>query len=200
MSPPGAAPLQIALLHHSLGSMPGTCVEQHIHDLAAALRGAGHSARLITSPSTRMGGRSGVGVPSIGGKLLPEALLQRRGFAGPLAHLPLTLRDLAKGNFDVAHSFSPADALAAWAWASVTHRPVAFTCIEPLRRDCLAHLRLRRLLLSRAVEGSDGVIVPTETARAALWRWMAVEAPVIEAWDAAAHERLYRELLATRGH
>ncbi len=129
---------------------------------------------------------------------VPDAPLRRRGFAGPLTHIPPTLAELARGDYDLAHSFSPTDAFAARAWASAVDRPVVFTCVETLTRACLADVRLRRLLLSRAVEGSDAVTVTTDSSCAALWRWMAVEAPTIEARDAAAHVGLYRKLLARR--
>ena len=39
------------------------------------------------------------------------------------------------------------------------------------------------------------MIVHDEEARAAAWRWLALELPVIEPSDGAEHERLYRRLL-----
>jgi hypothetical protein len=73
-----------------------------------------------------------------------------------------------------------------------------FTCIEPLDRDRLADRRLRLWLLQRAVQDSDALVAATEESRAALARWLALDAPVIASGDAAGYERLYRELLAQR--
>jgi hypothetical protein len=128
-----------------------------------------------------------------------DALLRRRGFAGPLTHVPLGLAGLVAGGFDVAHAFSPVDALTALAWRRVARGPAVFTCTETLGRERLADRRLRLWLLQRAVEDTDAVIASTEESRAALRRWLAVDAAVIESCAASGHERLYRELLTRRG-
>jgi hypothetical protein len=125
-----------------------------------------------------------------------DALLQRRGFVVPLAHVPLTAAGLIAGRYDIAHAFSPQDALAALLWR---RGPVVFTCTEVLDRDRLADRRLRLTALSRAVEESDVVIASSEESAAALSRWLAVEALVIAPDDAVAHERLYGNLLVRRG-
>ena len=52
--------------------------------------------------------------------------------------------------------------------------------------------------MRRAVEGADALVAGTEESRAALLRWLAIEAPVIEPNDAAGHTRLYRDLLTRR--
>jgi hypothetical protein len=98
----------------------------------------------------------------------------------------------------LAHAFSPPDAYAAQLWRKLVGRPVVFTCTEMLTRDALAHRRLRLKLLARAVDDTDAVIAPTQAAQAALWRWLAVEAQVLEAGDGAGHAELYRELLHRR--
>jgi hypothetical protein len=167
-------PLRIALLHD--GSAGGS----EARELAAALRAAGHHPRLLSAQPAD---------PA-------EALLRRRGFAGRMTAVPLGVAALLRGGFDVAHAFSPADALTARLWRRLVGRPAAFTCAEPLDRDRLADRRLRLWLLQRAVGDSDAVIAATEESRAALARWLALDAPVIESRDAAAYERLYRKLLA----
>jgi hypothetical protein len=75
---------------------------------------------------------------------------------------------------------------------------VVFTCLEPLGREALADRRLRLTLLSAALESSDAVAAADERSRDALWRWMAVEAPVAAAHDGVANAALYRAALARR--
>lgn len=118
-----------------------------------------------------------------------------RGFAGPLTHLPLTVRELARGRYDVAQAFSAIDAEALLQWRRITGRPVVFSSAEPLVRQRLADRRLRLRLVSRAVSQSDAVVACTLAAQAALGRWLGVQAEHLEPGDAAGHEQMYRALL-----
>jgi hypothetical protein len=169
-----AAPLRVALLQHG-GGPPAA-------DLAAALRAAGHSATLVEAA----GG---------GAARLADGLLRRRGFAVPLAHVPAAVRALAAAGPDVVHAFTPADATAALLWRRSSGRPVVFTPAEPVDRAGLADRRLRLQLVTAAIEQSDAVTAASEASRAALWRWLALDAPLLDPGDAASHERLYRRLL-----
>ena len=72
---------------------------------------------------------------------------------------------------------------------------MVFSCAEPIEREQLSNLRLRLRFVRTALDESDAVIVHDDAARAAAWRWLALEPPVIAASDGAAHERLYRSLL-----
>jgi len=191
------ASLDVALVHHSYDAPPREGVERTVHDVAAGLRALGHRPTVLASHVATTRRSTWDGIPVVQVARLPESPLLRRGFTGPLTHVPLTLHALLSGSHDVVHSFSAPDALAAHLWGRRLARPVVFTCAETLARDRLADRRLRLRLLSAAVEDSDGVLVPTEEARTALWRWLAVEAPVVESRDGAAHERLYRRLLAS---
>jgi hypothetical protein len=194
----GRGPLRVALLHHGYGSGAAATPERLVHELARALRGAGHAPAVLSSrvgPTRRFENDA---TPVVQVARLPETLLQRRGFDGPLTHAPATVMELARGRYQVAHAFSPQDAAAAHAWRGLGGGPAVYTCAEPLTRELLANRRLRLPLLARAVEESDAVVAPTEESGAALRRWLAVEALVIPAGDAGAHERLYRELLERR--
>jgi hypothetical protein len=175
-------PLRIAVLHPGERS-PGSAGERHALELADAMGDAGHEPHVV---SARMAGPA-------------EALLRRRGFAESLTPVPAGVLTLLRGDFDVAHAFSTSDALTALTWCRLGGGPAVFTCAEPLDRDALADRRLRLWLLQRAVRDTDAVIAATEESRAALARWLALDAPVIESRDAAGYERLYRRLLA-RGH
>jgi len=187
--------LRIALLHHDLASPPRGGAERMVLDVAAGLRERGHEPVVLSShqaPSQRAL-EDGVAVLRV--PRLPEGPLHRRGFTGPLTHLPLTRRALNRGDFDLAHAFSAPAAAAALCWKRATGRPVVFTCAEPIDRSRLADRRLRLRLLSAAIEDSEAVIAADADISEALWRWMATEAPVIEPGDGLGHERLYRRLL-----
>ena len=125
-----------------------------------------------------------------------EAALRRRGFTAALTTVPATVAALRRGRFEVAHAFSATDALAARAWRRAGGGPVVCTCVEVLDRGRLADRRQRARLLAASLEDSDALATASEDARAALWRWMAIEAPVAAPDDVAAHEALYRRALA----
>lgn len=164
--------LRVALLDHGQGASPA-------NETAAALRERGHDAVVI-------GGR---------GNAL-DSVLDRRGFTTPLTHVPATIRQLTLGRYDIAHAFSPQDAYAALHWRRRGGRLVVFSCTEPIEREWLADRRLKLRFLRAALEESDAVIVHDEGSRAAAWRWLSLEPPLIPKEDAVALEDLYRRLLA----
>ena len=110
----------------------------------------------------------------------------------------VTARALARSSYDVVHAFSPEDAWIALRWQRRSGRPVVFTAAEPLARDRLADRRLRLRAVRAAVEDSDAVIAPSDELAGLVSRWLAVQADTVDARDAAAHERLYREVIARR--
>lgn len=199
MSVDDRALLDVALVHHSYDASPRTGVERTVRDVAAGLRALGHRPTVLASHVASPRRSTCDGIPVVHVARLSESPLLWRGFTGPLTQVPLMLRALLSGSYDVVHAFSAADALAARLWRRRVGGPVLFTCAETLARDRLSDRRLRLRLLSSAVEDSDGVLVPTEEARTALRRWLAVEAPVVEPGDGAAHVRLYRRVLASSG-
>ena len=156
-----------------------------VAELADSLRAAGHRAEILT--------------PGPGGlRSLPvgEKALRFRGFADPLTHLPSAVVALRRGGFDVAHAFSPQDAMAALAWRRLGGGPVVFSTAEPVGRESLADARLSFRMVQRALSDSDAVVALSEESRAAMWRWLAIEVPLIEPRDASGWERLYREARA----
>jgi len=194
----GAEPLRIALLYHDYGAPNRTVVDRYVYELAIALLDTGHGIEVL---STHRGGRKRTvedRVPVVHLRRLPEAPLRQRGFAGPLTHVAPGIGALVAGGFNVVHAFSTADALMALIWQRLVGRPTAFTCVEKLRRDRLADRRLRLRLLQGAVEDTGAVIAATERSRESLWRWLAVDAPVMGSDDVDGHERLYRGLVAQR--
>lgn len=125
----------------------------------------------------------------------PEALLRRRGFTGPLTPIPLATLALLRGDHDVVHAFTPSDALAARLWRRARGGPVVVTVREALDRSTVSDTRLRLPLLQAAVEDADALLAASGAAQAALRRWFALEAPVVDPADAAAHAEVYRRLL-----
>lgn len=160
--------LRIALLDHTEGT--------YSRELELALRAAGHAPRLL-------GQRA---VPPV------EALLRRRGFTPAVSHVPRTVLELLRGDFDLAHAFSAPDAAAALAWRRVSGRPAVYTCTETLDRETLADGRLRLWALAQAIEDADAVAAASDEVRTAVERWFACSPTVIAAGDAAAYEGLYR--------
>lgn len=186
--------LKIALVHHGYGAAAGPG-ERVVRDLALALQSAGHQPHVLAAHRAPTCRTAQHGFPVLFNRRVSERVLQIRGFDGPLTHIPLVVRALLSGRFDVVQAFTPPDALAALLWRDLTGRPVVFTCTEILGRDRVADRRLRLWLLSRAVDHSDAVTVPSQEAAAAAARWLAIQPRLLEPSDAAGHERLYRELL-----
>jgi hypothetical protein len=169
----GADPLRVALLLYRGAPV---AAETDVADVAAGLGDVGVSATVVRAPR------------------LPEAPLRFRGFTGPLTHIPMAATALWRGRYDLTHAFSAPDAAAALLWRRASGRPVVFGCREVLDRAAVADRRLRLRLLIAAVDGTDAVVATAPEVREALLRWMAVDAPVIEPRDGAAHARLYRRL------
>jgi hypothetical protein len=146
--------------------------------MQAALAEAGVAAELVAPPSPL------------------DRLLRRRGFTAGLTHVPLAVAALHRGRYDIAHSFTVTDAQAALLWRRRSGRPVVFGCTEVLDRGNVADSRLRLQLLSAAVKESDAVVAHSAEARDALWRWLAVEAQLVEPADGASLLAVYQRLLA----
>lgn len=198
MTPGDRRPLRIALLLHTCASPPDSAESQQVRELASALRDAGHRPHVLSSHRRWAQRTVEDGVPVLRTMRPPDALLRVRGLAGPLTQVPLGVAALTGPSFHLAHAFSAPDALTALTWRRLTGGPALFTCIDVLERKRLADRRLRQWLLQRAVEDTDALIAANETSRAALSRWMAIDAVVIESRDAVGHERLYREVLTRR--
>lgn len=186
---------RVALVHHDHPRPAPPGVPRVVREVADGLRERGHEPVVVSSHRAASQRSTQDGTAVLRVARLPEGFLRRRGFTGPLTHLPLVLRALHRGDFDLAHAFSAPDAAAALRWRRATGRPVVFTCAEPMDRADLADRRLRLRLLQAAVDQCDAVTVPTDAGRVAMERWMAVEAVHLEPSDGAGHERLYRTLL-----
>lgn len=180
-------PLQIALLDRACSPA--------VIELAAALNGAGQVATVMT-PAPPLVAVAGVRYARL--QRLPDAPLRLRKIGDGLSHLPAAWLALARGKFDVAHAFTPSDALAAVGWGRRTGRPTVFTCAEPPTRQQLAARRLRLQAWRCAVEGSSAVLAVDEEISRELRRWLAVAAPVVTPGEAQAHLAIYSGSLSGR--
>lgn len=166
-----------------------------IWDLAEGLLAAGHLPMIIASHHGLPHRSLQDGIPTLLLPRLPEQLLRRRGFAGPLTHIPYLVATLRREVFDVVHAMSASDA-----WASLRLRqPVVFGCTEALDRAHIADRRLRLRMLETAIAESGAVVVPSDDVRRSVERWFAVDATVIQPRDTTGHERLYRRLMKRSG-
>jgi hypothetical protein len=117
-----------------------------------------------------------------------DAALRSRKLGDGLARAPLAWRAFRRGRFDVAHAFSPEDALATAGW----HGPLVLTVVDAPRRETAAARRLRLQATVWALERADAVVAADRTVAAGLQRWFAVESHVLH--DASAYPELYAEL------
>ena len=144
---------------------------------------------------------SALGVPVVeisprGGAL--DALLRPRKLGDHLGRVPGTLLALRRSGCSVAHTFLPADGVAAAAWAAREDARAVLTICSVPRREALAGRRLRLATLLRAIEGSAAVVATSPEVRDGLDRWLNVSSTVIPcepaASAAAAYARLYERV------
>lgn len=179
--------MRVALLDHSC--------RHGVMEAAASLVAVGIAPSLLTARPPQ---EQPEGVEVVALRELADAPLRLRKIGDQLSHVPAAWLALGRGRFEVAHAFTPSDALAAIAWARWARKPTVLTCMEPPRREQLAARRLRLQTWRRAVEQTDAVLAADEEVGRALRRWMAVEAPVVDPVEAEAQSAVYRRLLARR--
>jgi hypothetical protein len=166
--------MRIALLQHDHGSAaPATA---HVRELASALGAAGHDVELVAP-----------------GWALPDAPLRLRKIGDRPGRIPSAWLALTRGDYDVAHAFTPQDAAAAVLWAR-SGRPAVVSLCEPLERARLADRRLRLALLRVALERSAAVLAPDAAVAASVRRWMAADARVVAPGSAEGHLAVYAEV------
>jgi len=117
----------------------------------------------------------------------PAQMLERFNVQEWLTHVPLTLRELRRGDEDAAVAAYLTDAFAAVRWGRRTGRPVVYAYMGIPEREILSSRRGRLRLLEAVTTGADAVTVLSASARDAVWRWMGVEAHVIHPGVDLAH-------------
>jgi hypothetical protein len=139
-------------------------------------------------------------IPPVGNRLgrITDGVLRRRGLTPRLAEVPIRAARLLPGRYDVVHAFTPLDAVVAGLWARATGGVSVLTWTEAPERALLADRRLKLRIVGEAVTTSDAVRAGSANIAAALTRWLAMDAPVLELAEVAGHAGLYRALLAGR--
>lgn len=172
-------PLSAALLNFAYWPEVRRGNERLVHDLALGLRQRGHEPRIVTSHPGAPSRSLEEGVPVIRHWRPPQAPLRLRKFQEHLTHVPFAYAELMLGDDDVAHAFFPSDALAACRWSARTGRPAVFTFTGMPQRNNISNRRFRLRILERLIAGAAGLVVLSESAREAAWRWLGIEARVI---------------------
>ena len=174
-----ADPLRVALLNYCYWPEVRRGTERVMHDLATGLAARGHRPRILTSHPGRPARTLEDGVEVVRNWRPPDYPLRIRGIGEQLTHLPFTARSLRAHDPDLAHAFFASDALASVAWARRTGRPAVLSWMGLMGAGWLSYRALRLETVTRAVYGSDAVVVLSRTARDSVWRWMGVEGRII---------------------
>jgi glycosyltransferase involved in cell wall biosynthesis len=153
--------------------------ERLVHDLATELARRGAEPAIVTSHPGASARTVEEGVTVIRRRRPPDLPLRVRRFQPNLTHVPLSLAELRRGDYDVAHAFFPTDALASTRWGEATARPAVFSITGVMGRENVANFRFRKRILEAATARSDAVVTISRAARDAVWRWLAVEPRVI---------------------
>ena len=173
------APLDAALLNFAYWPEVRRGNERLVHDVATELARAGHEASIITSHPGKPTESIEDGVRVIRNHRPPDLPLRLRRFQDHLTHLPATLRSLKRLQPQVAHAFFPSDALAATHWARRNNGVAVTTFTGIPGRENVANVRLRKRILEEITARSDAIVVISQAARDATWRWLAIEPEVI---------------------
>jgi glycosyltransferase involved in cell wall biosynthesis len=153
--------------------------ERFARELADGLIERGHRPRLITSHPGPPSVTDEDGLRVVRFWRPPDGRLDRRMMDQYMTHVPFSYLALRAGSDDVAHALYPTDALAAVRWSRRTGRPSILSFMGvPDRRGLVMRRRRTRHTLD-AARGVDAVVALSDTARDAFWRWLGVEARVI---------------------
>lgn len=171
--------MRVALLNPCFWPEVRRGSERFARDLADGLLARGHRPRLITSHPGRPRRDVEGGLAITRHWRPPHRLLDDRGFAAHLTHVPFSYLSLRAGDDDVAHALYPTDALAAVRWSQRTGRPAIVTFMGQAERASLAGRRWAAEIALRAAGGAAAVVALSEAAAASLHRWLGIDARVI---------------------
>lgn len=109
--------MRVALLHPTFWPEVRRGAERLIHGLARWLTESGHEVTLLTTHRGRTVTSVEHGFTVVRSWRPPDRLMRRRAYEDFLATIPVLVRDLMGGQYDVAHAFHPVSA-----WAAVQAR------------------------------------------------------------------------------
>lgn len=176
---PADGALRIALLNAWYWPEVRRGSERVVHDVAMDLMALGHRPRLLTSHAGPPRRSVEDGLPVFRSWRPPDVLLRARNVQEALTHVPFSYLALRAGDDDVAHAFFATDALAAVEWGRRSGRPAVFSFMGVPQREAMANRRMKLRILERVTAGADAVVVLSEVARDAMWRWLGVEARIV---------------------
>lgn len=153
--------------------------ERIVHDLAVELARRGHEPSIVTSHPGLPAQNTEEGVRVKRNWRPPDLPLRLRRVQEHLTHLPFSYLELKRSTPDVALAFYASDAVAAAYWRKKSGRPAIYSFTGIFTRANVASLRLRRRTLEVATRETDAVLALSEVARDSIWRWLSVEARVI---------------------
>lgn len=153
--------------------------ERFVRELADGLLAHGERPSLITSHPGRPRRAVEDGLPVLRLPRPPQGPLLRRGYEPYLTHLPLSYLALRLGDYDLAHSVYPPDALAAIRWKRRTGRPVVLSYLGIPDRPGLTEFRRRRDVVMRTLRGCDAVVALSRYAAQAFKQSLGYDARVI---------------------
>lgn len=147
--------------------------ERPARELAAALSGAGHRVRLITTHrALRRTEAVEDGVEVVRWPRALDERLRRRLYDDGLVHCATAFRELLREPPDVCHALHHAGGAAAARLRARTGTPAVMTLTAAPRREALASRRMRLTLARRAVLGATVVTAPDEEVAGAAERWL----------------------------
>jgi phosphatidyl-myo-inositol alpha-mannosyltransferase len=171
--------MRAAILHPTWWPEVRRGAERLTHDLAAWLAGAGHDVTLLTTHRGAGSATAEDGFEVVRSWRPPDRLLRRRAYEDFLATVPIQVRDLLRGGYDVAHAFHPVSA-----WAAVrAHRlggpPVVFSPTGIPTRGYLVGYRYRMQINLDAAREAAACSVLSEAAAQPFRRYLLRDPEVI---------------------
>lgn len=171
--------MRVAILHPVWWPEVRRGAERYTHGVASWLAEAGHESALLTTH--RAAGTTTIedGFTVVRSWRPPDRLLRRRAYEDFLGTIPIQVRDLLRGEYDVAHAFHP---VSAWAALQARRRggpPVVFTSTGIPTRGYLVARRYRMQMNLDVARAAAGCSVISQAAAEPFRRYLLRDPEVI---------------------
>lgn len=153
--------------------------ERLVHDLAGWLAESDHDVSILTTHRALGVDEREEGVNVRRSWRPPDRVMRRRAYEDHLATIPVQLRDLLRGDFDVAHAFFPVSAWAALKAQALGGPPVVSTLTGIPTRGYLVARRYRLAMNLEVARHAAGCSVLSQAAAQPFRRYLLREADVI---------------------
>ena len=171
--------MRIALLHPTYWPEMRRGAERLVHDLAVWLAGAGHEVTILTTHRAAGAEQLENGVRVRRSWRPPDRLTRRRAYEDFLLTIPIQMRDLLSGEYDVAHSFFPVSAWAGLKARELGGPPLASTLTGIPTRGYLVGRRYRLSMNLQVARRAGSCSVLSQAAAQAFRRYLLREPEVI---------------------